>query len=66
MLNLSHPLFVLAFLLQLMFPVAGCQTGVSIGGGMRVEDSDIKEGAFKAATPEAVGCNIKSGTVLGV
>ena len=59
----SHPLFVLALLLQLMFSVARCQAGVSVGGGMRVEDSDIEEGAFKAATPEAVGCNIKSSTV---
>ena len=54
MLNLSHALFVLALLLQLMFSVARCQTGVSVGGGMRVEDSDIEEGALKSTIHENV------------
>ena len=55
MFDLSHSLFVLTLLLQLMLPVAA---GVSVGRGMGIKDSHIKEGTFKTTTPEAISSNI--------
>ena len=42
MLNFSDSLFVSTFLQGLLFAVAGRRAGLSMGGGMGVEYSDIK------------------------
>ena len=55
MLDFSHTLFVLVLFLQLMLSVA---VGMSVGGGMRVEDLHIKEGAFISTSPKNIGSNI--------
>ena len=47
MFDLSHSLFILMLLLQLMLPVAA---GVSVGRGMGIKDSHIKEGTFKTTS----------------
>ena len=44
----------------LMFPVAFGNTGVFVGGCMRVEYSYIEEGYLKSASPETVHCNVES------
>ena len=41
MFNLFNLLFVLMFPLHLVFPVAGCQLRMFVGGAMRVEYSNI-------------------------
>ena len=66
MLNLSYSLLICTLLQGLLFAIAGRQAGLSVGGGMRVENSDIKVGSFKLTTSEAIGSDIKTCTILGI
>ena len=55
MFNLSHSLFIVPLLLQLVLSVT---TGVSIRGSMRIKNSHIKEDTFKSTTPKTISSNI--------
>ena len=54
MFNLSHSLFIVPLLLQLVLSVT---TGVSTRGGMRIKNSHIKD-TFKSTTPKTISSNI--------
>ena len=66
MLNFSYSLFVGMLLQGLLLAVAGGQAGLSMGGGMGGEYSDIKVGSLKPTTPEAVGSNVQTCTILSI
>ena len=55
MFNLSHSLFIVPLLLQLVLSVT---TGVSIRGSMRIKNSHIKEDTFKSTTSKTISSNI--------
>ena len=61
----THPLFVGPDLDPLVFSVRTSEALLTVGWGMRVEDSNIKICLFEAATPETIGSNIQPSTILG-
>ena len=50
----------------LLFAITGRQAGLSVGGGMRIENSDVKICSFELTSPEAVGSNVETCTILSV
>ena len=49
-----------------MTAVDGLRTGMLIGGGIWVENPDIKKGPLKSSTPEPTHSNVKPCALLGV
>ena len=59
MFNFSYTLFICPLLLPLMLDVAPLDVGVSVGGGMWVENLYIQETSFKAPPSETVHSYVK-------
>ena len=66
MLEVDNALFVGPLLLFLMFTIARGCIGVAVRGRMGVKNTDIKKGAFGAASPEPISSNVQPRSVLGV
>jgi len=57
MLHFPDPMLVGLLLNILMFPIRR-QWNRTVGGSIRVEDTNIKEGLIIPATPNATCCNV--------
>ena len=64
MFHLSHTLLVGPDLNPLLPSVRGGKALLAVGGGMRVENSDIVVSPFIATPPESIHSNVESSSVL--
>ena len=54
------------FLQRFLLAVAGREAGLSVRGGMWIEDTDIEIRSLESASPETIGSNVKACTIMDI